>query len=265
MFKKKKKDEATLEMNDEVVELENIEKPKKDFTIPTFIFKIIVSVLLISFAILLFVEKDKAFFIIFITTASVVLLVGLVRIVALIVRKEENDKVKKLVLILSAIHAAIAIYLIIAGIIYNKEANGNEGFSEFSLWNRKNYPMFLAAILYSESVGYFMNTTLFKKNSTKLFFWLHIAFITLAVLILSLGNNFNGSKMVTSLAVISLVCAGLTILDASLSLYHYSKKNKEDNDDKKDEPLEFKPLDESNDDEEVAEENTEDDNLENEE
>ena len=245
MFGKKKNEEMTVDLNnDEIVELEDLEQPKqKEFSILKFIFKIVIAVLLISFAILLFIKQEESFFIIFITTASIVLLVGIIRIVSLLVKKEENDKVKKLVLILSAIHASIAIYLIIAGIIYNKEYN-DHGLSQFSKWNEKNYPMFLAAILYSESVGYFMNTSLFKKDSSKLIFWLHIAFITIAVLILSLGNNFTGGKMIRSLAIISLVCAALTIVDASVGLYKYSKQNKqEESDDKKEDNNEFKELD----------------------
>lgn len=225
MFKKKKKQEENneLELKDENLnnesdnDIENKETEKKPFGIYKLLFYILVAALLLAFGILLLVRKQESVFIIFITTAAVVMIISIIRLCYILLKKETNPKVKKTTLIISLVFLGVGIYMIIAGAIYNKDIKEGD-MSDFSSFNNKYFPIFLAALLYAESVVYFMNTVLFKKDSNKFNFWLHISFITIAVVVLSFasgrksdGNNLSATNIVIAIAVISFICSAISL------------------------------------------------------
>lgn len=222
MFKKKKKQEENneLELKDENVNNDldkDKEAEKKPFGVYKLLFYILVSALLLAFGILLLVRRKESVFIIFITTAAVVILVSIIRLFHILFKKETNDKVKKSTLIISLVFLTVGIYMIIAGAVYNNDIKEGD-MSDFSLFNDKYFPVFVAALLYAESVVYFMNTVLFKKDSKKFNFWLHISFITIAVVILSFasgrkndGNEGTATGLVIAIAVISFICSAISL------------------------------------------------------
>lgn len=235
MFKKKKKDENIIDVevdeneyneSSNITELESKKKKKKNFSLFNLIFDVIVGALLIAFGVLLLVKQDESVFIIFIVTAAAALIVVFVRLFFILIKKEKDSNVKKVLIILSIIHGIIGIYLIIAGIVYNNDlSSDSKRLSEFSKFNNSYYPIFLAVLLYSEAVAYFMNTVLFKKISKKFAFWLHIAIMTFAVIILALASSekkgeVTGTKIVVTIAIISFVCAVLSIVFA---IVNYNK------------------------------------------
>ncbi len=236
MFKKKKKSieneeiKDNNELNCESVELkdkENDNPKKKGFSIFKLIFYVIVAALLIAFGILLLIKKEESVFIIFITTGAVALIVAAIRVVYALANKEKDPKIKKVDLIIALIHGILATYLIVAGLIYNNDLSGDsKELSDFSKFNDQYYPVYLAALLYSEAVAYFMSTVLFKKNSKKFNFWLHIAFITIAVVILSLASgdkkNVSGTKIVVTIAIISLICGVISGTFAFIAYFNPS-------------------------------------------
>ncbi len=216
---------------------------KTTYNMYAFVIKIVAAVILIAFAILILVEQKQAHFIIFLVTAGVALITAVIRIISALVKKDEKIEVKRVTYVIALIHAVIAIYLLIVGIIYHNEDH-TSGFSEFNL---NNFPIFLAVILYSEAVGYFMNTVLYRVESSKFMFWLHITFVTLAVVILSFANNLDTQKIVIALAIISIVCALFVGTEAIVGYFKYrngknpeasdkAKDKKKDNDDKLDMP-----------------------------
>ena len=266
MFKKKKKQEENnelefkdLNINDDSSEDKKVEN--KTFGIYKLLFYILVAALLLAFGILLLVKRKESVFIIFITTASVVILVSIIRLFYILLKKETNPKVKKSTLIISLVFLGVGIYMIIAGAVYNNDIKEGD-MSDFSLFNDKYFPVFVAALLYAESIVYFMNTVLFKKDSKKFNFWLHIAFITIAVIILSFasgrkndGNDGTATSLVIAIAVISFICSAISV---GIAFVGYNGPNgsgkkkkieapKEDNvDDEDDEELHLPSNDDDN-------------------
>ena len=258
MFKKKKKQEENneLELKDENLnnesdnDIENKKAEKKPFGIYKLLFYILVAALLLAFGILLLVRKKESVFIIFVTTAAVVLLISIIRLSYILLKKETNPKVKKSTMIISFVFIGVGIYMIIAGAVFNNDIKeGN--MSDFSLFNNKYFPIFLAALLYAESVVYFMNTVLFKKDSNKFNFWLHIAFITIAVVVLSFasgrkndGDYLSATNIVIAIAVISFICSAISL---GIAFAGYNGPNGAGNKKKVEKPKEEKKDDDDDD------------------
>lgn len=246
MFKKKKKQEENIELElnnaDEIKEKEADKTEKKPFGIYKLLFYILVAALLLAFGVLLLVRKQESVFIIFITTAAVIMIISIIRLCYILLKKETNPKVKKSTLIISLVFLGVGIYMIIAGVIYNRDIKERD-MSDFSSFNNKYFPIFLAALLYAESVVYFMNTVLFKKDSNKFNFWLHISFITIAVVVLSFasgrkndGNNLSTTNIVIAIAVISFICS---VISLGIAFVGYNGPNGAGN--KKDKKVEDEP------------------------
>lgn len=209
---------------------ESFNNVKKAFSMYAFIVKIVAAVILIAFAIMILIQQERANFTIFIITAGVALITAIVRTIIALIKKDEAKQIKRVIYVVSLIHAIVSIYLIIAAIVYNNELNAGNRISSFSQFNLKYYSIFLAGLLYSEAVAFFMNTVLYKVDSGKFMFWMHIAFMTLSVVILSIANSNNGSvdtnKIVVTLAVIALVCALFIGGEAIIGFYKYRNGKK---------------------------------------
>ena len=231
----KKEAKAQKKAENKEKRAETFNAVKTTFNVYAFVVKIVAAVILIAFAIVILVQQNQAYFAIFIITAGVTLITAIIRSISAAVKKDEKPQVKKVTLVVSLIHAIISIYLIISAIVLKNEFDAGKeikDLSAFSTFNLDNYPIFLAAILYSEAVAYFMNTVLYKVESGKFMFWLHITFITLAVVILSFGNNLNAEKIVIALAVISLICALFVGGEAIIGYFKYRNGKKAEDADK---------------------------------
>ncbi len=228
----KKEAKAQKKAENKEKRAETFNAVKTTFNVYAFVVKIVAAVILIAFAIVILVQQNQAYFAIFIITAGVTLITAIIRSISAAVKKDEKPQVKKVTLVVSLIHAIISIYLIVAAIVFKNEIDSNSSRSGFTQFNLDNYPIFLAAILYSEAVAFFMNTVLYKVESGKFMFWLHITFITLAVVILSFGNNLDTQKIVIALAVISLVCALFVGGEAIIGYFKYRNGKKAEDADK---------------------------------
>ena len=223
--KQQKKNEENAEKKKERKEknAENIKEIKKSFNMYAFVVKLVAAVILLAFAILILVNQKDAKFIMFIITAGVALIVAAIRCISCLVKKDELPQIKRVIYVVSLIHAIISVYLVIAAVVLKNE-DSKSGFTEF---NENYFPIFLAAILYSEAVGYFMNTVLYKSNSGKFMFWLHIVFITLAVVILALGK-LTSDKIVIALAIIAIICALFIGGEAIIGYFNYRNGKKQE-------------------------------------
>ena len=233
--KKKNKEEQKSLKKEERKEknAENFKEIKKAFNMYAFVVKVVAAIILLAFAILILVNQKDAKFIMFIVTAGVALIVAIIRCIANLAKKEKSPQIKKVIYVVSLIHALISLYLIIAAVIMKNEDNT----SDFTKFNQNYFPIFLAVLLYSESVGYFMNTVLFKAESRKFMFWLHIVFISLAVVILSL-RDLNSDKIVIALAIIAIACALFIGGEAVIGYFNYKNGKKAEESDKKDDSKE---------------------------
>ena len=210
---------------------EKFDNVKKTFNMYAFVVKLVAAVILIAFAILILVNQKYAEFIIFLVTAGVTIITAIIRAISIGIKKDEKSSVKKVTLVVVLIHAVISAYLLVSAIVYKNELD-SDNISGFTKFNLKYFPIMFAAILYVEAVGYFMNTVLYKVESGKFMFWLHIIYITLAVVILSFANSTNTRKMVIALAIISLVCALFIGTEAIVGYFNYRNGIKKESADK---------------------------------
>lgn len=201
-----------------------------------FIVKILAAALLIVFSIILLVEKSNSIFTILLVTGIVPLIVAVIRIFYYLFNKKKlNKKSIKVTFVVTLIQVLIAIYLIISAVAYKDDTT-----SKFSDFNRKYFAIFLAGLLYIESIGYFMNSILFNIKSTKFMFWLHIIFITLSSIILAISNNLELTKVIVGLAVILILLALLLIAEATTGYFGFrngTSKPKDKKEEKIDEEI----------------------------
>lgn len=219
---------------------ENRENIKKSFSYYKFIIKIIAAILLITFGIVILVNQQDAIFPIMFAIGGVTLLVAIIRLIANLIKKDLDKKQKTVLNVVSLVHLLFGIYLIIGAFLYN----ANKGkYTPFDDFNAAYYPLFLAIILYVESIGYFMNAILNKLNSSKFMFWLHIVYVTLSVAAAAsiAGMDNAGKQLIIGLAVIIFICALLVGGEAIGGYFNFRNginkekaKDKEKEDNKED-------------------------------
>ncbi len=198
----------------------------KTFNMYKFIIKVVAAAILIAFGIIMWVNNGAAVFALILISGIAVALAGLIRIFGLF-RKERHPKAKKILAVTCIIHMAIGAYLIFAAFIFNKDMgkvnNDIEQLTGFSKFNSTYYGVFMAAVLYVEAVSYFWQAVLYKSETGKIMFWLHIVFMTLAVVLafLSTSQNVKANHIVIFLAVIALICALLIAGEALFGFFKY--------------------------------------------
>ncbi len=252
---KKQKEEKVEKLVPEVTEEKKDDEKKsglkKSFNLYKFILKILVAVILITFGIVMLVKKQDAIFILILMSGIITALTALIRAVGLF-KKDKTPEAKKIQAILCLIHLVIGTYLIVAAVIFNKDG---QNLSEFSKFNQQYYPLFMAAVLYVQAVMFFWQTVLYKAETTKFMFWLHIIYITLAVILAYLvtgGKEANfAEKVVLTIAVIALLLAVFTGGEALFGYFNYRKYLNRDK----------KPTKETAKDEEVIEAPTTDESV----
>lgn len=271
MFKKKKKEE-TLELENTQPEEETkelvkedkviVEEPKpnkkekvyktktpisetkvgKSFNLHKFIVKIVATIILIVFAILLFVYQDAAIFTVLLITGGTSLFGALIRIF-FVFRKDKTRGAKIISGIELIIHGLFGAFLIIGAFLYKNAVSSAEyvnassalGFNKneylknhdfLAYFVQTYYPYFLAGILYIRGVAYFFHTVLGKVKTHNFTFWLHIFALTLAVVIAALAAQIDTTKIVITLGIIACVCALVIGGEAVVGYINFNNNNK---------------------------------------
>ena len=235
--KKKEKKELRKQKNNETKE-----KVKEGFNLYKFIIEVIITVVLIAFAITIFIDKEHASFLIILISGGVTVFAAILRLFGLL-KKDTNPFVRKASLIIYILHLILGIYLIIAAFVYNSEINSNEGISKFSKFNNENYPYFLSAILYTQAVMFFWKSIIHKVPTGKFIFWLNIFLVTIAVLMVAFAKDLTANKIVVALGIIILLCALIIGIDAGVGYYHFRNGNSKPKSKKKDEDVEEDKID----------------------
>ena len=210
------------ELIDDTFEGENEEgkKPSKivqGFNLYKFILKLIAAVLLLVFGIVILVEQKWAIFALLFVTGGVAAISALVRL-CLLLKSGKGPQAKKISLVEGLIILLLGGYLVAAAFMYKKDPE-----SAISVFNEKYYGMFIAVILYVKAVAYFWEQVLYKEKTTKFMFWLHIGFITSAVLFAALADKIRPQYIVITLAVIALLCALLIGGEAATGYFRYRR------------------------------------------
>ncbi len=193
------------------------------FKLHKFIIKIVAAIILITFAILLFVYQDAAIFAVLLITGGSSAFGAFIRLF-FVFRKDKSRGAKIISGIELAIHGLFGIFLVIGAFLYKNavssvdyvNASSSLGFDKNTYLKEHNfiayfvqtyYPYFLAAILYIRGVAYFFHTVLGKVKTHIFTFWIHIAAITMSVVIAALASQIDTAKIVITLGIIACVCA----------------------------------------------------------
>jgi hypothetical protein len=188
----------------------------KPFSISKFIIKLFAAAILITFAVLIFINKEEAQFAVLLITGSVCAIAALIRVVPLL-RTLKTPQAKMVSFCEIMLHLAVGGLLIIAAFTY---LNNPEG--AFGLFVNENFHLVVAIILYTRAVAYFWITVLYKERTTKFNFWLHIIVITLAVVFAAL-RELSAYHIAIALAVISLIAALYLVIETGGGYWRYRK------------------------------------------
>lgn len=186
-----------------------------------FWFKVLAAAILLTLGIVIIFNEEVGTMLVLGASGAAVLIMGVIRFVPLM-KTLQSGKSK----IASAIEMAIDI---IIGIIlfYGAVTITKEGGSKAADFINKNYKYFMGFVLYLRGVIYFMISVLFSEPSDKVQFWVHLGFLTVGVLFVSLSDEVTSRFLATIIAVISLLCSAALIVDGGVSFGRYRKYVKE--------------------------------------
>lgn len=233
-WKKNKKEEEIIEKVDATdghdVEVEidetkpedEVESKKKrkgfarlfqTFNIYKFIVKIIATILLLTFGIIILIYRDStALFALYIITGGITVFQALIRSIFLF-KKSRNNKAKivtaielllEFLLGLFFIAGAIAQYAVNIETADNKQSQFVHDFVNFV---NEYYPLFTAIIFYVGSMSYFWRTILLKDETDKFKFWMNFTLITGAVVLAAFRKDWNAIVIAIIIAILALISA----------------------------------------------------------
>lgn len=190
---------------------------KEGFDKYKFILKIFAAVILLAFAIIIFIQQDQAVFAMLLITGGVALLAALVRLI-LLLKKDTSQTAKIISLVEGLLHVLLGGYMVVAAFMYLDEPT-----SKFSKFNNEYYLLILSAILYSRVVAYFWQVVIHKAPTTPFMFWTHIVFTTLSVVIAAFMDKVDAKVIVIVLGCIAILCALIIGGEAGGGYYKYRK------------------------------------------
>ena len=170
--------------------------------------KIFSAALLIAFGIWLIVDintgEKLSTFIVLMFTGAVAGIFALIRTIPL-VKTLKTGKARIVCIIEIAVHIALAASMIFGAIA--KISNEESKFADFIY---SYYRFVIALFLYTRVVSYFICTVLFKEETDKIKFWVHIGIMTLTCVLCAI--QFEGKTIAWVIAVLALTCSlGLSI------------------------------------------------------
>lgn len=197
-----------------------------------FWFKIIGAALLLVLGIWLLIDNTSAKFLVLMFTGIIAGAFALIRIIPLI-RTLKSGRSKIVCLVEIILHLALAVYLIFAALSIKSDPE-----AKFSKFNDENYRFFIAFFFYSRAVAYFICTVLYKEETDKTKFWVHIVLITVAAVLCAL-TDITSQAIAISIAVIAFLCSLGLMTEGAVGYGRYRKQIvKERNDQKQEEVVE---------------------------
>lgn len=170
-------------------------------------------------------------------TGAVVVIYALIRIIPLIKTLKSKRSVA-INIIEMVFDFIVGILLFVAAIMIQKDSEN--WFAEFM---GNYYKYFLGAVLYLRGVTFFVETVLYKEQTDRYKFWIHIACMTLGCIVVAL-DGFNAAKLALVIAILSLICAAAFMVDGGFHYFKYRNKIKEEREEKtKDKGLEAPGVD----------------------
>ena len=150
--------------------------------------KILAAALLITLGIWLIIDVSTgekfATFIVLMFTGLVAGVFAVIRLIPLI-RTLKTGRGRITCIVEIAIHLALSVAMIFAAVVKISKEN-----SELADFVYKYYRFFIAVFFYTRVVSYFMCVVLFKEETDKIKFWVHIGLLSLTCLICAV--SFEG-------------------------------------------------------------------------
>ena len=235
----------------EEVEAEVVDKPKKErkgfarlfqtFNIYKFIVKIVATILLLTFGIIILIYRDStALFALYIITGGVTTFQALIRSIFLF-KKSRNNRAKAVTAVELVLEFLLGLFFIfgaIAQYMVNIETNDNKQsqfIHDYVKFVNDYYPLFTAIIFYVGSMSYFWRTILLSDQSDKFKFWMNFTLITGAVVLAAFRKDWNAIVIAIIIAVLALLSALVIGGEAVGGYILYRKETRPIKEDKKEE------------------------------
>ena len=178
--------------------------------------KIFAAALTIVLGLWILLDNTIAKVIVLMFTGLVTGIYALIRVIPLI-KTLKTHRGRLISIFEIVIDLLLSVYLCYSAI--NLRENPTSDLAEF---NDIYYRFFIAFILYLRTVVYFMCTVLFKEETDKSKFWIHILLITLACVLCSL-NDITTEGIAITLAVISFLVSIVLVGEGGSGYFRYRK------------------------------------------
>ncbi len=270
---KKKKDNAVYEedildskkeVNDDEEEIVIQKKKKKEskvdkgnpikaFNMYKFIVKIIAFAILITFGIIMIVNKDEAIGAIYLISGIVCAFAAIIRCIPLL-RTLKSKRAKLVSFLEILVHLVVGAYLILAAFLHWNIMNENnlksvDELTGITKFNLDAYRFIIVFVLFTRGMCYYYITIMCEERTDRMKFWLHGIIMLISVLLAAIP--LTPEKIVWVLVFLAFGSALVIGGEAGTGYYRYRKaisasKKKEKEKEKSDEkPLEAPANDET--------------------
>ncbi len=235
---------------DEEVKPEIVEPKKKrtgfarlfqTFNIYKFIVKIVATILLLTFGIIILIYRDTtALFALYIITGGVTTFQALIRSIFLF-KKSRNGRAKIVTAIELLLEFLLGLFFIIGALaqyavnIETADNKQSQFVHDYVKFVNDYYPLFTAIIFYVGSMSYFWRTILLKDETDKFKFWMNFTLITGAVVLAAFRKDWNAVVIAIIIAVLALISALVIGGEAIGGYILYRKETRPVKEDKKEE------------------------------
>lgn len=193
------------------------------FNMYKFIFKILAFAILITFAVLMWIFQEEAIGAIYLISGIFVAFAAVIRVIPLL-RTLKTNRARLISFCEIVLHLIIGAYLIGVSFYHWGKISEVDSINEltgFAKFNLDAYKYILVFLLYTRAICYFWVTILYHEQTDKVRFWLHVATITIAVVIAALPLTPN--KVVWTLIILAFLCAAVIGGEAGTGYYRYRK------------------------------------------
>lgn len=228
---------------------ELVDKPKKrkgfaklfsTFNLYKFIVKIVATILLLTFGIIILIYRDStALFALYIITGGVAVFQALIRTIFLF-KKTRNPRAKIVTgieLIIEFVVGAFFIFAAFAQFTVNNDSDhkASQFIYDFVKFANENYPLFAAILFYVGSMSYFWRTILLNDTTDKFKFWMNFTLITGAVVLAAFRKDWSAIVIAIIIAVLCLLSALVIGGEAVGGYIIYRRETRPVKEDKKEE------------------------------
>jgi len=235
--------------HDEEPEAELVDKPKKrkgfaklfsTFNLYKFIVKIVATILLLTFGIIILIYRDStALFALYIITGGVAVFQALIRTIFLF-KKTRNPRAKIVTgieLIIEFVVGAFFIFAAFSQFTVNNDSDhkASQFIYDFVKFANENYPLFAAILFYVGSMSYFWRTILLNDTTDKFKFWMNFTLITGAVVLAAFRKDWSAIVIAIIIAVLCLLSALVIGGEAVGGYIIYRRETRPVKEDKKEE------------------------------